>query len=186
MPRKPAGTYTRAMPDWWYANTSTAGITPTKLEGDETSWCTCSLYNDAQQGSLLFLYAMDIMPAGDLCFTVHTFGVDGAPDNNSTSNGKVPPIYSGQPSQFGQLFSYTGAGEPPIASLANRSLGNFWGFVDQNPVSPANADIVPLIKLRQPGPLAVIKPGYAYTVVFIPNAGDVPSANFYWTTIEGI
>ena len=185
MARSPQGTYARAMPDWWYQSTSTAGITPTKLEGDETSWCSCSLYNDGQQGWLLFLYAMDIMPAGDLCWTAHVFGVDGAPDNNSTNEGKIAPIYSGGPTQFGQLFSYTGAGEPLAASTANRSLGNFWGFVDDNPVSPANAPIVPLIKLRQPGPLAVIKPGYSYTVVFIPNAGDVPSANFYWTTMQG-
>lgn len=183
MPRKPLGTYVRTLADWAYPFSVTAGAPAPKLEGDATSWTAVALYNNAPQGQLLVLDGIDVSPNGDDWYATHTQGVDGAPMNGFSGLPLGTPIYSGQPVQFGAIYGYNGVNAPLIASNANQALGPMAGSLDTVVMGSGNPPAAPMISIRARGPLAVLKPGYAYNVVFIPLSALQATVNFYWTVI---
>jgi hypothetical protein len=185
VPQKPLGTKIRTIADWHFRTSVTAGAVGPKIEGDTTSWVEVALYNDQQQGWYLQLDAIDVSPGGDRFFTAHYQGAEGSPFGGGVGDGKGMPIYSGQPTQPGQILCYSNAAPPPLASAVNPSLGPIFGVFDGAQMGLPNPLIVPFIHLEGRGPLAVILPGYSYGVVFIPSAGLVPTVDFYWTALGG-
>lgn len=183
--RKPKGTQVRTVADWFYDTSVTTGANPSKLEGDTASWCEVALYNDGQQGWLIYLDMIIVNAAGDDWFAAHYQGVDGGPSTPGGTIQQGVPVYSGQGKQPGAIYTFTGASAPLGATGVQRSVGRIAGAIQQATMFNPNPDVTPAIVIKSRGPLAVIKPGYSYGVVFIPFSGFVPSVTFAWTAING-
>ena len=185
MPRKPLGTYVRTLADWAYPNSVSAGCSPPKIEGDNTSFCEVSLYNDQAQGWLLQLDAINVNPAGDAFEGYHVQGVDGALYAPEGGDAKGVRIYSGQAAQPGAIYTYTMGAQPPLTVTANLAIGRYPGTTQTYPDDPAVDWFVPLVHIETRGPLAIIKPGYSFAILFIPSSGFNPYVTFWWTAING-
>lgn len=185
MPRKPLGTYVRTLADWAYPNSVSAGVFPFKIEGDDASFCEVSLYNDQAQGWLLQLDAIDVTPSGDDFEGYHVQGVDGVLFAPSGGDSKGVRIYSGQAAQPGAIYNYTQNAQPPLTLTSNKAIGRYKGTTQTYPDDPPADWFVPLVHIETRGPLAIIKPGYSFAILFIPNSGFVPFVTFWWTAING-
>jgi hypothetical protein len=185
VPQKPLGTKIRTVADWHFRTSVTAGATAHKLEGDTANWCEVALYNDQQQGWYLQLDAIDVSPAGDRFYTAHYQGAEGSKFGGGSGDGKGMPLYSGNPTQPGQILCFTDPNPPPLASTVNPSLGPLWGREEGTTAAIVNPVMAPFIHIQSRGPLAMILPGYSYGVVFIPFSGFVPCVDFYWTALGG-
>jgi hypothetical protein len=169
MPRKPLGTYARTMADWWYAQSNTTGFNLNDEVPAAADFVSVSLYNDGMQGTYLFLDAIDIWFGNAPVVTYHVAGVDGKEYQDGI------PILSGLGKLAGAIYYRDNAAPPPLYPGPTQQCGAFQSF------SPG-----PPIKVRSRGPLAVIKPGYSYTVLCLAADGVSPAAvNFYWTSGDG-
>jgi hypothetical protein len=168
MPRKPVGTYIRTMADWWYYQSVTGGLGGGSGTPTAGAFVAFSLYNDGQQGLLIYLDGVDFYMGASPVETYHVAGVDGKEEQPGI------PIYSGIGKQPGSLWSYMSDLPPPLYPGPLLCSGAF----------PASG-VTPPFRMRGRGPLAVIKPGYSYAVCALAADGvSNMTATFYWTPVN--
>lgn len=169
MPRKPKGTQVRTVADWFIKGTVTAEYgyeTAVQALGNSQS---VTLYNDGQQGWLLYLDGVDVWAGPNQVITYHVEGVDGKAYTGGT------PILSGQGKVAGVLYQFGGIILPPLFPGPTNLSGVYQLGTSADP-----------FRIRARGPLAAIKPGYGFAVC-VPDCDGVSPMNvtFYYTAING-
>ena len=162
MPRFPKGTISRIPPDWYASRAASAGCNNPSQPG---SFACTDLFNDATDGSYLWVYWLYLQNSG-------TFSIRVYPFNGHTSGFQDGP---GLPLN------------PAVASIP----GHVWiGFEGSHAVpitnqyeSSVNAPVIDYI--NPPGPLMIIPPGWSMRC--INNQTDFGFvANFYWIAIKDL
>lgn len=158
MPRKPFGTYARSTPDWYAAQSAWGSAQAASQPG---VGCSCSLYNDANDGSVLWVYGLrcDVSPSLQL-FCLSVRGVVGSL--------WLPgfPLVAGNATPYGS--TYAGA-TPGFADLITVPLT--W--------EQTNGESAPFF----PGqPFAALPPGFSLCV-YTAAVQAALLANFWWTVI---
>jgi|SRR5579859_1019326 len=93
MARKPKGSYFLNTPDWFFNLTASVGANNPGASGTHA---VCDLFNDAQDGSLLYIYAIESFNQGTVSIRVqqvhgHTAGTSDGPSYPINPNvGQLP------------------------------------------------------------------------------------------------
>ncbi len=140
MARRPKGSYFRNTPDWFFNRAASVGA---NNPGQVGLFSVTDLFNDATDGSLLYVYEVYLQNSG--AFSCRIQQVQG---NCGGVTGPGYPVNFAIGSLPGSLF---------IGQLASIARPNTDPYI-----SSVNTPAIDFIK--PPGPVAIVPPGYSLRV----------------------
>jgi hypothetical protein len=138
MARKPKGSYVRTTPDWYFNHAASVGA---NNPGSPGTHAVVDLFNDAQDGSLLYIYELMTFNLGTESIRVQQF-------NGHTAGASSGPTYPVNPNVgklpgFVYIDQIAGATQPNTDPYIFGTLSNQDEYINPH------------------GPIMIVPPGYS-------------------------